>query len=125
SVDFLQWLAFGLPPASLLSILGWLYLLRRYPASASWLDMVQMLSSSDAVDAAPPTPRWRRWVVTSTGIATVGLWMTSSWHHAPTAVVSLLPIVAFTTLSVLRLMDIRGLPWDVLFLLAGGLALGE
>jgi sodium-dependent dicarboxylate transporter 2/3/5 len=51
--------------------------------------------------------------------------MTSSWHHAPTAVVSLLPIVAFTTLSVLRPTDIRGLPWDVLFLLAGGLALGE
>jgi sodium-dependent dicarboxylate transporter 2/3/5 len=53
------------------------------------------------------------------------MWMTSGAHGLPTAVVSLLPIVVFTTLSVLSPTDIRGLPWDVLFLLAGGLVLGD
>ncbi len=125
SVDFLQWLVFGLPPASLLSILGWLFLLRRYPAAAERLDVLQLLSAEEDDAPLPGAPRWRRWVVTSTGIGTVLLWMTGGWHHAPTAVVSLVPIVVFTTMSVLRPTDIRGLPWDVLFLLAGGLALGE
>jgi sodium-dependent dicarboxylate transporter 2/3/5 len=125
AVDFLQWLAFGLPPATVLSILGWLFLLRRYPAAAKRLDVMEIMSNDLDTESQPDAPRWRRWVVTLTGISTVLLWMTGGWHHAPTAVVSLLPIVVFTTMSVLGPTDIRNLPWDVLFLLAGGLALGE
>lgn len=124
SVDFVGWLAFGLPPASVLSILGWVVLLRRYPAAVTRIDVQELLSAHP--DATGDTaPRWSRWVVTLTGIGTVLLWMTGGWHGAPTAVVSLVPIVAFTTMSVLRPTDIRSLPWDVLFLLAGGLALGD
>ncbi len=122
SIGFLEWLAFGLPPASLLSIIGWLYLIRRYPAVAKTID-VGLIATSKGLSSE--CPRWRRWTVAVTGLSTVALWMTSSWHHAPTAVVSLLPIVVFTTTSVLRPADVRGLPWDVLFLLAGGLALGD
>ncbi len=154
-IDFLEWLAFGLPPASLLSITGWLFILKRYPATVTCIDIRELLSDDDttapqsptgddneaerpareaSIDAQAPAgdeetppdvPRWRRWVVTATGLCTVLLWMTSTWHHSPTAVVSLLPIVVFTTTSVLRPTEIRGLPWDVLFLLAGGLALGD
>jgi sodium-dependent dicarboxylate transporter 2/3/5 len=122
SIGFLEWMAFGLPPASLLSIIGWLYLLRRYPAAAVAID-VRLIAAGDG--AARESPRWRRWIVMATGIGTVVLWMTGGWHQAPTAVVSLLSIVVFTTTAVLRPTDIRGLPWDVLFLLAGGLALGD
>ncbi len=127
-IGFVEWLAFGLPPASLLSICAWLFLLHRYPPTITSLDVQQLLggvatSPRDGDECV--APRWHRWVVTTTGVTTALFWMTSTWHHLPTAVVSLLPIVVFTTMSVLGPTDIRGLPWDVLFLLAGGLALGD
>jgi sodium-dependent dicarboxylate transporter 2/3/5 len=56
---------------------------------------------------------------------TVGLWTTSEWHGIPTAAVSFVPIVLLTITGVLGARDLRGLPYDVLFLLAGGLALGR
>lgn len=125
SIGFLQWLAYGLPPATLLSIIGWRYLLHRYPPTVKSLDVNVLLSSGRSEDTRPRLPRWRRGVVAITGLTTVLLWMTSEWHKTPTAVISLLPIVVFTTMSVLGPTEIRSLPWDVLFLIAGGLALGE
>jgi sodium-dependent dicarboxylate transporter 2/3/5 len=123
-VDFLQWLAIGLPPASLLSILAWLCLLKWYPATLKELDFRGALTAV-AQQEDERVPRWKWWGVSATALFTVALWMTSSWHQLPTAVVSLLPIVVMTTTSILGPTEIRKLPWDVLFLLAGGLALGQ
>jgi len=64
-------------------------------------------------------------VVSGALLATIGLWLTSSWHGIPTAAVSFLPIVLLTSTGVLAAKDIRGLNYDVLFLMAGGLALGN
>jgi sodium-dependent dicarboxylate transporter 2/3/5 len=122
-VDFLRWIAIGLPPATLLSVLAWLCLLGWYPSQTKHLDFKSSLAQSAEGEA--PVPRWKWWVVAITVCSTVVLWMTSSWHHLPTAVVSLFPIVIMTTTAILGPREIRGLPWDVLFLLAGGLALGE
>ena len=58
-------------------------------------------------------------------VVTVGLWMTGQWHGLPTAAVSFVPIVVLTTTGILGAKGIRTLSWDVLFLLAGGLALGQ
>jgi sodium-dependent dicarboxylate transporter 2/3/5 len=94
-----------------------------HPTSLDHLDIGRGLSGE--APSAVQIPLYKRLVVTVVGLATVGLWMASGWHPLPTAVVSLIPIVAFTTLFVLTPTDIRGLPWDVLFLLAGGLVLGD
>jgi sodium-dependent dicarboxylate transporter 2/3/5 len=122
-VDFLRWVAIGLPPATLLSIVAWLCLLRWYPSRTQRLDFKATLGQRGVDEGA--VPRWKWWVVVLTVSCTVALWMTGGWHHLPTAVVSLLPIVLLTTTAILGPTEIRGLPWDVLFLLAGGLALGE
>ena len=50
--------------------------------------------------------------------------MTGALHGLPTAVVSFLPIIAFSMIGVIRADEIRSLQWDVLILLAGGLSLG-
>ncbi|MEZ6048808.1 MAG: SLC13 family permease [Planctomycetaceae bacterium] len=89
----------------------------------------QMTVSTDAESESetnfPPVARWQLWTVSGTCILTVLLWMTGQWHGLPTAVVSFLPIVIFTTSGVLNAKDVRSLQYDVLFLLAGGLALGQ
>jgi len=55
---------------------------------------------------------------------TVGLWLTEAWHGLPTAVVALLPAIAFTATGVLDQTDVDSLEWDILILIGGGIALG-
>ena len=55
----------------------------------------------------------------------IALWMTGQWTGLPTAVVSFLPITLLTATGILQAADVRKLPWDILLLIAGGLALGN
>jgi len=147
-ISFLQWLALGLPPAVLLAAMAWWILLRRYPAGADTMAQIRQVladsraaandiaandtatNATDPSDTSPAAPagdstRFDRWIVIVTLSATVALWLTQQWHGIPTAAVSLLPIVVLTATGVLGPHEIRGLPYDVLFLLGGGLALGQ
>ena len=119
AIDFFGWMLLGLPPALVLLVMAWGFILWRYPSSAERLDV-------DMDHVGPRiVPAWERVVVGLTVVVTVGLWLTSSWHGLPTTVVSFVPIVVFTTTGILGVEEIRGLPYDVLFLIAGGLLLGE
>ncbi len=55
---------------------------------------------------------------------TVLLWFTEAQHGIPSSMVAFLPIVGLTVTSVMKQDDIRSLPWEVLWLVAGGIALG-
>jgi solute carrier family 13 (sodium-dependent dicarboxylate transporter), member 2/3/5 len=55
---------------------------------------------------------------------TVLLWITEATHGIPSAMIAFLPIAGLTVTSVLKQEDIRSLPWEVLWLVAGGIALG-
>ncbi len=55
---------------------------------------------------------------------TVLLWITEAQHGIPSGMVAFLPIMGLTVSSVLVKEDIRSLPWEVLWLVAGGIALG-
>jgi sodium-dependent dicarboxylate transporter 2/3/5 len=118
-VSFLTWMLYGLPPALLLLVIVWTYLRLRYPASGR----LQLPTLEDAAPSDPP--HWQRSLTTVTLGLTVVLWMTGQWTSIPTAAVSFLPITVFTLTGILRESDVRKLPWDVLLLLAGGLALGN
>lgn len=121
-VTFLQWMLIGLPPGLVLLAVGGLLVSRTYRPALETIDTRSILAGASAPDE---TTRTQHVVVASTLAATVGLWLTGPWHGIPTAAVSLLPTVAFTVTGVLGTRALRRLPWDVLFLLAGGLALGQ
>ncbi len=121
SVSFLQWMMVGLPPALLLAVLAYFYLLMRCPIGGAQLDFS---SATVEVPKEEKAPVWQPLVVFSVFLLTVLLWMTGPLHKVPTAVVSFVPIILFTTTGVLSAVDMRKLPWDVLLMLTGGLALG-
>jgi len=125
-INFLQWMIVGLPPALCMLVFGWWFIQKRYHSSDS--ENGAPLAGFGGADTEAPsvsTPRWQRLATASTLIATIFLWLSGQWHGLPTAVVSFVPIVALTATGVLNRDDMRALPWDVLFLLAGGLALGQ
>jgi len=123
-VTFLQWMLIGFPLALGLLALAWVYILRFYPARAERIRFANG-EESEATAAGGAAPLWQKRVVMLTLLLTVGLWLTSRQHHLPTAVVSFLPTVLFTATGILGEREIRRLNYDVLFLLAGGLALGQ
>lgn len=56
---------------------------------------------------------------------TVLLWLTDSLHGIPSAVVALFPAVMFTATGLLSIKEFNRLEWNILFVIAGGLALGQ
>ncbi|MFC4991856.1 SLC13 family permease [Rubritalea tangerina] len=121
-VDFLQWMTYGLPPAILLAVVGWMYLVKRYPCETG---SIRLLPSEELSGAeGGKYNNLHRFAVASVFVITIGLWMTESLHKIPNAVVSFIPIVSFAVFGVLKSEDIRNLQWDVLLLLCGGLSLG-
>lgn len=120
-LDFARWMLAGLPPAVMLLVIAWGYLVLRYPSQARRLERI---AEHPATSEKPATPLWTRAAVIAVFSLTVGLWLSSSLHGIPATVISFVPICALTTLGVLDAGDIRRIPWDVLLLIAGGLALG-
>lgn len=120
-VSFLDWMILGCPPALVSLFLVWFILLALFPSTSVSI----ALPSDDAHRERSTAPRWQFVVVVLCLVGTIGLWLTSQWHAIPTAAVSFLPIVLLTSTGILSAQDVRGLNYDVLFLMAGGLALGQ
>jgi sodium-dependent dicarboxylate transporter 2/3/5 len=120
TIDFIEWMLLGVPVALLLVVIGWYFLLRRYPAKA----MEIKLDMSAMEEPALPEKR-DRVIVTVLSLATIALWMTTPLHGIHVVAISLVPIVGLTMTQVMGAAHVRGLPWDTLMLVAGGLSLGS
>jgi len=119
SIDFVQWMMLGVPVALVLVIIAWYVLMKLYPPSKTEFSLDLSLTEE------PELPGKRdRIIVSAVSIITVGLWMTTPLHGIHVAAISLIPIVGLSMAQVLGTADVRGLPWDTLMLVAGGLSLG-
>ncbi|MAS92428.1 MAG: hypothetical protein CMO55_04460 [Verrucomicrobiales bacterium] len=120
--SFAGWMKIGVVPSLFLGGFSFLYLWIRYLRKAPD-------SSPPALTHEPrdPTPeeRIQFFVVVIVFLTTVVLWMTESLHGIPAPVTAFFPMVAFAATGVLGPHDVRKLPWDILLLLGGGLALGK
>ncbi|MGH2571607.1 MAG: SLC13 family permease [bacterium] len=118
-IDFLRWMLYGVPLALLLTAIAGFVLIRVFVKENQPLSL-DSLEKTDDETAAPGSQRTIVVVVT---LATVLLWLTSSLHHLSVSAVAAVPIVFLTMTRVLDARDMRSLPWDTLFLVAGGLSL--
>jgi sodium-dependent dicarboxylate transporter 2/3/5 len=118
-INFIEWMMIGAPVALGLVFVAWLLLLKLYPTSLQEfsLDLSRM-------EEPELTGKRDRILVGSISILTVGMWMTTPLHGIHVAAISLIPIVGLTMTQVLGAAHVRGLPWDTLMLVAGGLSLG-
>ena len=118
---FTDWIWVGLLPAVILTLAIWWALSHWHPAE---------LLAVPASTLKPPVhhskaPRWQRWVVQLTLLATALGWLTASLHHIPVHLVAMLPVVVFPMVGVITATDFNSLNWDTLILVAGGLSLGS
>jgi solute carrier family 13 (sodium-dependent dicarboxylate transporter), member 2/3/5 len=121
-IDFLRWMLFGFPLAVLLTALGFFVLTRTFLRDNQ--PLAADLLAQGGGEAPAAASRSNKVVVLLVLVVTLLLWMTTSLHHLSVSAVSAVPIVFLTMTGVLEAKDIRGLPWDTLLLVAGGLSLG-
>lgn len=129
--SFILWMFMALPPAILIVIVLRWVILKMYPSNEENINIGKIQKvphyddSTTRFTKVPTIPSWKKIFVIAIFSITILLWLTGPFHHIPTPVVSLLPIVLFTISGIIDTEDIKEIRWDVIILIIGGLSLGS
>jgi sodium-dependent dicarboxylate transporter 2/3/5 len=115
SISFTDWMLLTTPFVLMVLFFSWWVLRWMFPAQ------IQSIKTSNAAGFNTSA---KAIVFYSIFATTLVLWVTESIHGISSNIVALLPVTALALTKVLEVEDIRKLPWEVLWLVAGGLALG-
>jgi len=116
SVDFITWMAFAVPIAVVLLGLAWWLLVRRYPPSTSAVS-IRLGGAFDRSGSAVI-------LYLAFGLTVIG-WMTEPIHGIRSSIIGFAPVVVLLATKVFTVDDLRGLNWHILWLVGGGIALGN
>ena len=120
-IDFFQWIKYGLPITVILTAICCFVLNRLFIKKAARVSL-DFMKQDESFSGESKT---QRIIVLVVIIVTILFWLTTSVHGIRTAAISAIPIVGLTVTGILTAADTKKLPWDTLFLIAGGLSLGE
>ncbi|WP_114767850.1 SLC13 family permease [Vibrio rhodolitus] len=115
SIDFLSWMMMGLPFVVVQLTIAWFLLQKLFPSQQE--KMVLKLNGKFQKN-------WRAIVVYATFAITILMWMTTKLHGMNTYVVSIIPLAVFTLTGIMGKEELKLINWDVLWLVAGGIAIG-
>ncbi|KUI97083.1 SLC13 family permease [Vibrio sp. MEBiC08052] len=115
SISFLSWLLMGLPFVLIQMTIAWFLLQKFFPSSQSHLTLNLKGQFKTT---------WRAVTVYITFAVTILLWMTTSLHGMNTYVVAIIPLAVFTLTGIMGKEELKQINWDVLWLVAGGIAIG-
>jgi sodium-dependent dicarboxylate transporter 2/3/5 len=115
-VPFMQWMIHMIPYVAIMILLAWVLLQFFFPFKAKKL----VLEIPE--NKKPHT--WKTTVVWITFIGTILLWMTESLTKINSNIVALIPLGVLTACGIFTKDDIKEINWSVLWLVAGGFALG-
>ena len=115
-VPFMQWMIHMVPYVIIMILLAWVLLQLFFPFKAKKL----VLEIPE--NKKPRT--WKTTVVWITFIGTILLWMTESITKINSNIVALIPLGVLTACGIFTKEDIKEINWSVLWLVAGGFALG-
>lgn len=115
NIGFGEWMAFMIPFTLLLLFIAWVILLKLFPFKKKTVELkIEGEAKKD----------WRSIVVYVTFIITVLLWMTDKFTGVNSNVVAMLPVAVFTITGIVTKRDLEEINWSVLWMVAGGFALG-
>ena len=115
NLGFGEWMMFMLPFTILILIIGWMLLLKLFPFKQKTINLV--IEGEAKKD-------WRSIIVYITFAVTVLLWVTDKVTGVNSNVVALLPVAVFAGIGVITRRDLEEINWAVLWMVAGGFALG-
>jgi sodium-dependent dicarboxylate transporter 2/3/5 len=115
SISFLSWMMMGIPFVLIQLTIAWFLLQKFFPSANKRLTL--NLNGQFG-------KTWQAMTVYITFAATILLWMTTSIHGMNTYVVAIIPLAVFTLTGIMGKNELKQINWDVLWLVAGGIAIG-
>lgn len=115
ALGFGEWMAFAVPFVLILLVFVWYLLLKAFPVQTERIELE--IGGAFATD-------WRALTVYATFAVTVLLWLTDGLHGLNAYVVAMLPVAVFSATAIVARQDLAEIRWDILWLIAGGIALG-
>ncbi len=116
AIGYGQWMMFALPYVIVMLAFLWLLLLWMYPVHKE--EKVELKMKTDFKTS------WQAYVVYVTFPVTVILWLLDFVHGMNAFVVAMIPVAVFSVTSIIDKNELRKMRWDILWLIAGGQALG-
>ena len=116
SVTFGEWAARMIPFVIIMILIAWVVLMIFFPFKSKEITL-EIKENERKKD-------WRNTVAWITFGLTILLWMTEQWTHLNANIVALIPLAIYTATGIFTSEDIKQINWNVLWLVAGGFALG-
>ena len=116
SIGFGPWMARMVPFVLVMLVIAWLLLQTFFPFKTKSLEL--------KIEVKPQEKSWRTYVAWITFFVTILLWVTESLTGINSNIVALIPLAVYTCTGVFSKEDIKEINWSVLWLVAGGFALG-
>ena len=114
-IGFGDWMMIMAPMVILMLIVAWFVLLKMFPFSQKTIEIkIESHAKSN----------WRTAVVAATFILTIILWVFGKQLGVNANTVAMLPIAVFAFTGVINANDLKDIDWAVIWMVAGGFALG-
>ena len=114
-IGFGAWMMRMVPVVIVMIVFAWFLLRYLYPFKA---EKIEIKIEGDV------KKDWHFWVVTITFLGTILLWMTGELTKLNSNIIALLPFAIYAVLGVFTREDFAKIDWHVLWMVAGGFALG-
>ena len=114
-VGFDDWMFRMIPYVYIMLLIAWVILLKMYPFKQKTIEL-KIESHHEKT--------WRTYVVWITFALTILLWMTESLTRLNSNVVAMIPVGVFCITGIITKDDLKDINWSVLWMVAGGFALG-
>ncbi len=115
TISFGEWMMVSIPLMLMLLVLVWALLLKIFPPGDLEISFQEQKSGEMLVS---------HWMVIGLFLITVLGWLTTEQHGISIGTVSIVPVIVAFGLGLLSVRDFKNLPWDVLFMVGGGICLG-
>lgn len=115
NIGFGEWMGFMMPYTIVVLFIAWFILLRLFPFKQKTIEL--------QIDGEAKKD-WRSILVYVTFAVTVLLWMSDKFTGVNSNVVAMIPVAVFCVTGVITKRDLEEISWSVLWMVAGGFALG-
>ena len=115
-IGFATWMSRMIPYVVVMILIAWVLLQLFFPFKSDKIEL--------KIEAKSHKWNWKDYVAWITFFVTILLWVTESLTGINSNIVALIPLAVYTCTGVFGKDDIKEINWSVLWLVAGGFALG-
>ena len=117
AVTFAGWMLRMVPYVVVMLLIAWVLLMKLYPFKAK---SIELKIEGQEVKVTP----FQKYVVWVTFALTIILWVGEQWFKINSNIVAMIPFAVFSATGIMKAKHLEHINWAVLWMVAGGFALG-